>query len=129
MSGPYAGNDHPDSTSFRWLHCGYNLSGSMVGGHCPECGTPIADSLRALQNDAPPSGNAIAGLVLGILSLTCCGLLGFVPLILHRQVKREVAEGRASSGSLIYSKIGMILGWVALGVLMLTLILMFLADL
>ena len=28
------------------LHCGYNLRGLKVGGHCPECGSRIRKSLE-----------------------------------------------------------------------------------
>ncbi|MBX3317685.1 MAG: hypothetical protein KF902_12585 [Phycisphaeraceae bacterium] len=32
--------------SLRCLSCGYDLAGLPESGHCPECGTPIARSLR-----------------------------------------------------------------------------------
>ncbi|MFN3167012.1 MAG: hypothetical protein ACE37H_08115 [Phycisphaeraceae bacterium] len=34
-------------TDLDCIHCGYNLRGQRTDGHCSECGTPIAHSMRS----------------------------------------------------------------------------------
>jgi len=50
--------------------CGYDLTGSLIGGNCPECGRRIAESLG--PRDPRVQGRAVAAVV-----LACCA----VPLL------------------------------------------------
>lgn len=70
-------------SSFSCIQCGYNLTGIVIGGHCPECGCLVERSLAT--SGLPTNGHAIASMVLGICSiiLFCgpgivCGLLGLI---------------------------------------------------
>lgn len=58
LIGPPLMNDSktaPASTTPACVQCGYNLSGIGVHSKCPECGTPIAESLKTplLSNASP----------------------------------------------------------------------------
>jgi hypothetical protein len=43
----------PDPAALLCEKCGYDLTGLPESGNCPECGTPVADSLG--ENRAPPA--------------------------------------------------------------------------
>ena len=102
-----------DSTEFRCVGCGYDLSGSTIGGSCPECGKPIGESLRARQEGAKSCGLATACMVVGILSLTVCALAGPVAIWLYANSKKEMAVGGYSRGSHTMAKAGLIMGIIS----------------
>ncbi|MCZ6734267.1 MAG: DUF4190 domain-containing protein [Planctomycetota bacterium] len=102
-----------ESTEFRCLQCGYDVSGSAVGGTCPECGKPIGESLRATQKGDRSCGSATAALVLGILSLTVCALLGPIAIFAATSAKKEMAVGGYSRGSHTMAKAGLIMGIIS----------------
>lgn len=105
-------NQHtpPISPSFvRCIRCGYDLTGAMIGGMCSECGLPVEQSLRA-RDGSQSCGSATACLILGILSLTVCGLLGPVAIGLYYSAKGQLARGGFSSSSRTSAKVGLILG-------------------
>jgi hypothetical protein len=55
-SGPRSGRRFTrplDSTSFSCAECGYNLTGSQIGGRCPECGSPVMESIRRITHPRP----------------------------------------------------------------------------
>jgi hypothetical protein len=65
---------------------------------------------------APSSNEAIWSLVLGILSITCLGLIAGIPaVILGTTAKRKIA----ASGGVIRGQglatAGLVLGWVSIG--------------
>ena len=61
-------------------------------------------------------------LVLGILSIVCCGFFTGIPaVILGNKSKAAAAQGQANNGNL--GNIGMILGWVGIGLSVIGLIL------
>jgi hypothetical protein len=68
---------------------------------------------------------AIAALVLGILSLVCCNLMGPVAWIIGHNEGKAIREGRSSPAGEQYAKIGMILGIVGTVILSLCVIWMF----
>jgi len=88
-----------DSTEFRCAQCGYDVSGSVVGGTCPECGKPVGDSLREFAKGDKSSGSATAAMVLGILSLTACPMLGPIAIFAATSAKKDMAVGGYSGGS------------------------------
>ena len=71
-------------TGFSCTACGYNLSGTTIGGICPECGVLVEHSLRKATATPRTSGHAITSLVLGILSLVLCALIGPIERIRER---------------------------------------------
>jgi ribosomal protein S27AE len=87
-------NDQPPQpTRVVCVRCGYDLSASMVGGFCPECGTAIEQSIRRQTASAGSSGTAITCMVLGIVSLAACGLLGPVAIALYYKARNEIDAG------------------------------------
>lgn len=56
------------------------------------------------------SGKAITALVLGILSIICCGLLGPVAWILGGNELKAIAAGTAPASNETLAKVGKILG-------------------
>lgn len=123
-----AANTHPDPTNYVCLTCGYDLSGTAVGGQCPECGAPVTHSL-ATGIPLPTSGKAIASMVLGICSIVLCmcyGLPGIIAggvgLLMFYLARPDIRDGRVNSASsgmatagLVTSIIGVALGVIYLG--------------
>jgi hypothetical protein len=66
---------------------------------------------------------ALWSMILGILSLVCCGLLAGIPaLILGNSAQKEIAaSGGAQSGEGM-AKAGVILGWISIALSILGLI-------
>ncbi len=59
----------------------------------------------------PTSSKAIITLVLGILSLSCCGFFSGIPaIILGKSELNAIAEGRSPANNKPLANIGMILG-------------------
>jgi len=127
----------PVKVEFRCVACGYNIRGMSVDALCPECGTPIFQSLKGL----PTSGFAIASLVLGIVAILGCGGYGIPALVcgplaiyFARRARRQIVAGIASPHSaglaragftcgLIGLTLGAVFFFVVLGVFVLPLIL------
>lgn len=60
-----------------------------------------------------PSGRAIATLILGILSLICCGFFCGIPaIILGKQELNAIKEGRSNPEGHAITQVGFILGIV-----------------
>lgn len=109
------------SGAYRCVRCGYDLSGSAVGGNCPECGTNVSQSLRVAHDAAEGSSNtATICMVLGIVGLvTSCWLLGPVAIFLYYTARNQVRRGSAPPSSLGMAKAGLILGWISTGLMLL----------
>lgn len=106
----------PQATSLRCVGCGYDLSGSAVGGFCPECGRPVQDSLPrygALQS-AP---HAVSSMVWGILSLVICPLLGIVAIALYYEARRAYQPTLHNAGSMTMARAGLIMGIISTTIL------------
>lgn len=67
-------------SGYACIECGYDLSGTAIGGQCPECGRATVDSLRALPVPTPNSSMPMTAMVLGIVSVV--SLVVCVPLII-----------------------------------------------
>jgi uncharacterized Tic20 family protein len=102
-------------SSYTCNRCGYDLSGSVVGGGCPECGTPVSESLRLSpqQQRSGNNTNALLSMILGIVGITACGLLGPFAIWLYYRAKEDVRLGIAPPGSMGMAKAGLVLGWVS----------------
>lgn len=76
---------------------------------------PIQTVPPANAQTAGPSGNAIAALVLGVLSfLLCCGFLTGIPAIVIGKIEMTaIKEGRSSTKGHALAAVGLILGIVA----------------
>src|SRR5690606_23025543 len=112
---PGAGAGAPIAAGIRCAHCRYDLSGTPLGGTCPECGTPVAETVRRLQQAADPEATnnaALTCLVLGALSVPCCSLLGPVAIVFFVKAQGELKAGGYSSGSQTLAIVGVILGAV-----------------
>ena len=65
---------------------------------------------------APSSNEAIWSLVLGILSLTCFGLIAGIPaVILGSVAKRKIAESGGMIRGQGLATAGLVMGWVSIG--------------
>ncbi|SDC35028.1 protein of unknown function [Sanguibacter gelidistatuariae] len=69
-----------------------------------------------------PNKNSLAvwALVLGIVGLLCCGPAGIAAIIVGNNAKKAVASGQANNGGM--AKAGVILGWIAIPVWIIALI-------
>ncbi len=95
--------------------CGYDLSGTSVGGACPECGTTVAETIRRLGEVGRPAETnaaAIACLVLGILSLACCAWLGPVSIAFYVVAHQQLKHQPQATTSRTLATIGVVLGAV-----------------
>lgn len=104
-----------NETSYRCSGCGYDISGTALGGVCSECGMAVSNSLqRSTRSDT--CGTAVTVLVLGIVSLVVCMPLGIVAVAMYPKAKRDVLEGGYGNSSLTMAKAGLITGIVALAI-------------
>ena len=102
-----------EPSSYRCLGCGFDLSGSAVGGTCPECGRPVQESLRvATAKQGTNNSNATMSLVLGIIGVVACGLVAPFAIWLYYKAKEDIAQGIASPDSMGLATAGMVLGWI-----------------
>lgn len=108
------GYAHRVQNEFRCVSCGYVLRGVDVDGHCPECGTPVRVSF---STGLPASGAAIAGMVLGIISVIGCMGYGIPSLIcgplaiyFSRVGQKQVREGSAARSSGGMATAGLVTG-------------------
>ncbi|UCC31092.1 MAG: hypothetical protein JSU86_02210 [Phycisphaerales bacterium] len=103
------------------IHCGYNLRGLSPGGRCPECGTPIGQSLRGdLLSSADPEWLArihrgqlyiAVGIVVFLAAIPAGPLLSLFTFVLDAPT--YVLEGAKTAHSIL-SMLLVLLGVVAL---------------
>ena len=68
----------PQAGTAHCAYCGYDLRATPIGSNCPECGNPVNyQQPRIYQSN----GNAVASLVLGIVSIVGCMFYGIVSII------------------------------------------------
>ena len=68
-------------SSLRCTECDHDLTGVAIGGHCPECGTPIETSLDAIRMKAP-LGEAEAPLLHQIIGACIVSVIVAVTILL-----------------------------------------------
>lgn len=74
---------------------------------------PPAQPVQQVIPPPSPSGRAIATLILGILSIICCGFFCGIPaIILGKQELNAIKEGRSNAEGNTITQIGFILGIV-----------------
>mgnify|MGYP006433250083 CR=1 FL=1 len=108
------GYTHTVRNEFTCVSCGYSLRGVAIDELCPECGTPVAYSLNRNQ---PTAGSAVAGMVLGIVSIIGCFIYGIPsmicgPLAIYFSIqgRKQYEAGDASPGSRSMAQAGLIMG-------------------
>ncbi|MFL6090796.1 MAG: DUF4190 domain-containing protein [Aeromicrobium sp.] len=77
-------------------------------GMPPQYGAPV-------PGPGPGSSKATTSLVTGIIGILCCGLLGIVAVITGKQATAEAAAAGYPPPS--NAKTGIILGWIAIGLM------------
>lgn len=108
--------------------CGYDLSGSALGGYCPECGRSVGESLpRATALTNTPG--SVSCMVFGILSLAICAICGPLAIVQYFQVRRADDPRFHNPGSLTMAKAGLIMGMISTAILLLGAALVFLGNL
>lgn len=109
----------PEANILRCQQCQQDLTGATLGGNCPSCGAPIVAAGIVSQQSA---GNAVASLVLGILSLPTCFccygmfsvILGGLAVHFGRKAKQQIANGTAPATSEGMAHAGFICGVIGL---------------
>jgi hypothetical protein len=105
---PYPSGDNPEQPPIT-----PGAYPSPPAGVPPQYGTSAPGPL-------PGSGKATTSLVTGIIGILCCGLLGIVALVTGKQATAEAAAaGFPQPGN---AKAGIILGWIAIALMVLGLI-------
>ena len=109
--------------------CGYDLSGTAVGGACPECGLPVYESLRQhvrredrarsdarnVAEEVGVSGKACIAVLLGLLSPLVCSVLSPFAILFSCYALNDRLLDREDQGlsrSLAYA--GLILGGIGM---------------
>ena len=105
----------------RCISCGYDLHGLTVEAKCPECATPVWNSLGHTQRFRPARSAMIWGIVaLGLFALFAPAAIIAAPvaIVLGRRARRMIIEGKGPVAELGAAKAGIICGWVALGLIL-----------
>jgi hypothetical protein len=110
------GPDAPVSpTTVRCIQCQYDLSGTAVGGSCPECGTRVQESIHALladqQGELPRNTAATASSAIALFSV-CIPLAGALAMVLGIIARRQIANRDYHPGSRIAADLGIFLGGI-----------------
>lgn len=64
-------------------------------------------------------------MILGILSIVCCGLLAGIPaLVLGNSARKEIEASRGAQAGAGMAQAGVILGWISIAISLLMLILL-----
>lgn len=100
-------------TAIACIGCGYDLSGTAIGGQCPECGRPVSETLQSQSNGERSCGSATACFVIGIISLVGCGVLGPVAIILYFTSKQELNKGGYAQSARTFAKVALTLGIIS----------------
>lgn len=110
-------------TGIACISCGYDVSGTALGSTCPECGTPVMDSIPkpppiligadGLQRSPLPKSTAAGwSLGLGIASIPCCSPLGVIAIVLGAMALRDMSRGTVDPSSRPMAQIGIVFGVV-----------------
>lgn len=112
------------ASAFTCMGCCYDLSGTALGASCPECGTPVEQTLRQFCNSGGrTSGYATASLVCGILGLFACGLLAFIAIALYFPAMKELRSGAAAGQTQGFAIAGLVMGIISSTVTILIIVL------
>jgi hypothetical protein len=98
------------ASTMRCSQCGYDLTGAIVGGVCPECGMSVAESIGRMTQGVKSCGAATACMVLGICSIAVCMLCGPVAIFLYYKAVKQINTGGYSDSSRTMAKAGLIMG-------------------
>jgi hypothetical protein len=72
---------------------------------------PTGQPLNPQASPSPSSSNSIMALILGILSIPCCGFISGIPAIfLGRSELKAIEQGKIPATNRTMAKAGMILG-------------------
>lgn len=121
-------NQPVTSKAYNCVQCGYDLSGSALGGVCPECGTSVANTIRVSGGtSAGSTSTATTCMVMGILGLAVCGICGPIAIWMYYQAVDDVKRNKAPTSSLGMAKAGLIMGWIATALMILAVLVVGLA--
>lgn len=102
---------------FTCVSCGYVLRGIAVDKLCPECGTPVLNSVG--RGALPNSGKAVAALVLGIVSILGCTAYGLPSLVcgplaiyFAQAAKKDMREGAVNPSGRGMATAGFVCGLI-----------------
>ena len=107
------GHQPIQSAQIMCTECQYDLSGTAVGGNCPECGLPVSQSLRSpMAMDGMTNSAATSAFVFGLLGLIVCQIFSPIAIFIGIKAEKEILQGGYSSTSAGLAKAGKILGIV-----------------
>lgn len=101
--------------------CNYDLTGTALGGTCPECGMPVNETLQPLLDAgkarASGSTKATTSLILGILSVLVCP--GTAPFAVAYGVGalKEANDRPDQGGRKVMAWCGIVTGGIGVAVL------------
>jgi hypothetical protein len=107
---------HVKQSHLKCAQCEYDLTGTAIGGRCPECGTSVWDSIHALMpKDSvflPPNACASVSLATALLSI-CIPFVGVIAIVLGVIARRQIARGHFRPSASICADVGLLLGCVS----------------
>jgi hypothetical protein len=75
------------------------------------------NTYQPYQPQQEPSGKALAALILGICGLVVCPVVcSILAIVFATQARAEIAQSRGRLGGAQNAQVGLILGWVGLGI-------------
>ncbi len=87
--------DNISETTVRCSGCGYNLTGAVIGGRCPECGVPVEHALRSRK--AGPSLPRVSYVMPVLMTVFCCVIGGIVCVVYTSKANTAAELGDAAS--------------------------------
>jgi len=101
------------ASKYRCATCAYDLTGTTIGGVCPECGTSIEQSLRPIVSGGRTSQLALWSMILGIASIAICAVFGPIAIILAVLARKDLEDPTCSVSSRGFAMAGLVLGIIS----------------
>lgn len=94
--------DNVSETTVRCPGCGYNLTGAVIGGRCPECGEAVEHALRSRR--AGPSLPRVSYVMPVLMTIFCCVIGGIVSVVYTSKANTAAEIGEVASYESAMSK-------------------------
>ena len=103
------------ASNYNCVSCGYDISGTAVGGTCPECGFHVQESLAAHAFKGTQYGLPSMSYLIPILAtLFCCQLTGIAAIVYTAKANTAAVTGNGRDyDSAVNARRGWIIASVA----------------